>query len=225
MKNMKRTLLAVCLLLPMTISAQVLDNVVHPTIQEVNDERSLPTKPQAYIQLGLGMGMYLGENSKETDPILGYLTEVGVNIPFKNPVYGFQPAIRFVQKGAKVPYDYGDKPNTTIRQQYVEVPLYFTVSYAGKEQSLFRIGLGPYVAYGVGGKTSYHSYKVSTFGTDGFDMRRFDVGLGMDFVCQIRSWRFGLGMEYGFIPGFGKDSYGNRWPTNGLIYLAAGIVL
>ena len=64
MKNMKRTLLAVCLLLPMTISAQVLDNVVHPTIQEVNDERSLPTKPQAYIQLGLGMGMYLGENSK-----------------------------------------------------------------------------------------------------------------------------------------------------------------
>lgn len=89
-------------------------------------------------------------NKLENDIIVGYHFGVNAQIPVA-PEFYFQPGLQFSTKGAK---------NTvsvltgTYKLSYIEMPLNFV--YKGLlGNGYFLIGLGPYVAYGVGGKAIY----------------------------------------------------------------------
>lgn len=101
-----------------------------------------------------------GENDSgdklENDLIVGYHFGVNAQVPVA-PEFYFQPGVQFSTKGAK------NKDNaitSTYKLSYIELPLNFI--YKGQlGNGYFMVGLGPYVAYGVGGKAKYEGGSVT----------------------------------------------------------------
>ena len=91
---------------------------------------------------------------------------------------------RFGAKGDGVT-DAWDVVDVTINQLYLELPLMVgaRIHTASNFDLLFKGG--PYLAYGVGGKTKIDgvSEKADTFGDDG--LKRFDAGLGLGVAFEF----------------------------------------
>jgi len=93
-----------------------------------------------------------GGDKLENDLIVGYHFGVNVQIPVA-PEFYFQPGLTFSTKGAK---NTTDNLVSTYKLSYIELPLNFV--YKGQlANGFFMVGLGPYVAYGIGGKALYES--------------------------------------------------------------------
>jgi hypothetical protein len=96
----------------------------------------------------------------------------------------FNTGLLFSIKGAKM--DYGNE-NATTSLNYLEVPLNVAYKFSGGEKSKVFIQAGPYLGYGLSGKSKYGDESEDiNFKDDG--IKRFDFGLG-----------FGLGIELGSI--------------------------
>jgi len=93
----------------------------------------------------------------ENDLIIGYHFGVNAQIPVA-PEFYFQPGLQFSTKGAK---NTVSAVSSTYKLSYVELPLNF-VYKALVGNGYFMVGLGPYVAYGVGGKASYEGGSLSS---------------------------------------------------------------
>ena len=93
----------------------------------------------------------------ENDLIIGYHFGVNAQIPVA-PEFYFQPGLQFSTKGAK---NTANSLTSTYKLSYVELPLNF-VYKALVGNGYFMIGLGPYVAYGVGGKAIYEGGSLSS---------------------------------------------------------------
>jgi hypothetical protein len=93
----------------------------------------------------------------ENDLIIGYHFGVNAQIPVA-PEFYFQPGLQFSTKGAK---NSVSALTSTYKLSYVELPLNF-VYKALVGNGYFMIGLGPYVAYGVGGKAIYEGGSLSS---------------------------------------------------------------
>lgn len=92
----------------------------------------------------------------ENDLIVGYHFGVNVQIPVA-PEFYFQPGLLYTTKGAE--NTTGSIVNT-YKLTYIEMPLNFV--YKGQlGNGFFMVGLGPYVAYGIGGKSLYESGSAS----------------------------------------------------------------
>jgi hypothetical protein len=95
-------------------------------------------------------------NKLENDLIIGYHFGGNVQIPVA-PEFYFQPGLLFSTKGAK---NTVSDLTSTIKLSYIELPLNFV--YKGLlGNGYFMIGLGPYLAYGVGGKAIYEGGSTS----------------------------------------------------------------
>lgn len=92
----------------------------------------------------------------ENDLIVGYHVGVNVRLPLA-PEFFLQPGILLSTKGAK---NVSNLSTMTTKLTYVEVPLNFVYrGLLGKGHIL--IGLGPYVALGVGGNVNLESDALS----------------------------------------------------------------
>jgi hypothetical protein len=115
-----------------------------------------------------------------------YSTKVGFNagvfaskgVLQLGPGYiGGMVGLEFIQKGAKLSED-----GTTekIGLNYIELPIDVLYQYQIQEIGSAFIGLGPYFAFGIGGKDKYNDGTTTTttnsFGGDGGG-KRFDFGL------------------------------------------------
>jgi hypothetical protein len=95
-------------------------------------------------------------NKLENDLIIGYHFGGNVQIPVA-PEFYFQPGLLFSTKGAK---NTASDLTSTYKLSYIELPLNFV--YKGMlGNGYFMIGLGPYLAYGVGGKAIYEGGSTS----------------------------------------------------------------
>lgn len=84
----------------------------------------------------------------ENDMIVGYHAGVNMQIPIA-PEFYFQPGLLFTTKGAK---NTAGTITTTYSISYVELPLNFM--YKGQlGKGYIMLGAGPYLGYGVAGKT------------------------------------------------------------------------
>jgi hypothetical protein len=81
--------------------------------------------------------------------------------------------IGYIGKGAK----YKDA-DIKIRLNYLEIPIYALYHYKLGESGGVYGGLGPYFAYGIGGKVKGEGSSQSSFGEDRGGYKRFDAGLG-----------------------------------------------
>jgi hypothetical protein len=93
----------------------------------------------------------------ENDLIVGYHFGVNAQIPVA-PEFYFQPGLQFSTKGAE---NTVSSITSTYKLSYIELPLNFV--YKGLlGNGYFMVGLGPYVAYGVGGKAIYEGSSLAS---------------------------------------------------------------
>lgn len=128
------------------------------------------------VNAGIGMSNWYGDDTDGTDAKFAYKVGIGLEVPFANTnVWSFQTGLNFISKGVKGNgvTDAWDVVDVTINQLYP----------ASNFDLLFKGG--PYLAYGVGGKTKIDgvSEKADTFGDDG--LKRFDAGLGLGVAFEF----------------------------------------
>lgn len=135
------------------------------------------------VNAGIGMSSWYGDDTDGTDAKFAYKVGIGLEVPFTNTdVWSFQTGLNFISKGVKGDYDAID---ITVNQLYLELPLMVgaRIHTASNFDLLFKGG--PYLAYGVGGKTKIDDVKGDTFGNDGADLKRFDAGLGLGVAFEF----------------------------------------
>ena len=86
-------------------------------------------------------------NKLTNDMLTGYHAGFNIQIPIVTDFY-FQPGILFSTKGAK---SVNGSLTSTYNLSYIEIPLNFVYSTKIGNGKIM-IGLGPYLAYGIGGK-------------------------------------------------------------------------
>lgn len=180
---------------------------VQASAAEANDKEGGPSSDNHNGEYGLGLGVNWikglnGEkgNSSSRREEGAFFTEDSAwrsvdrayALPAQ-PMEGFAlgGTFEFIQKGSK---DQGTK----VRENYLELQgdaLYYHKLTNG--DGIYG-GLGPFIAYGIGGKASGNGFDASTFGSEGY--KRFDAGLNVQAGYQMSSgFRFSLGYDLGLV--------------------------
>ena len=188
------------------------------------------TKVTWNMELGLGMSGWMGKHSDGSKGLFSPKVGVGLDIPLTGLV-SFQSGLMWVSKGASYEIndlDLTDDSKVHVNQNYFQMPLLaaFHVGTAADFDMVFTAG--PYLAYGVCGKSEIEEADL-TFGWDTFkDTRfedeavlpgfnRFDAGLQLGIGLDFGKWTAGLDGEFSFCKVASGDS-----PRNIGFYLKAG---
>jgi len=106
--------------------------------------------------------------------------------------------------------------STTINEQYLKLPLYAVLRTNISENSKFKIGIGPYFGYGIGGKIKQVygmggnlKIKWDTFGDGLESLNKYDFGAGVIADFEYNKFVFGVGFESGIINLMYKEGYLN----------------
>lgn len=168
------------------------------------------------VKAGVGTSNFYGENV-ESDTRIAYKVGVGMNYEL-NRTWVFQPSLNFVSIGAREDIEYVGKAN--MNELYIQLPVMMAARLnLGKNYSA-SLSAGPYIAYGVGGKTSgemqeqydysssvHHGskgyrFRLDTFGNlidDKMGNKRFDAGLMFGLNIEYHRFIFGAELQLGLI--------------------------
>lgn len=175
------------------------------------------TKVTWSMELGLGMSTWMGKNADGSNPLFNTKVGVELDVPLTGLV-SFQTGLAWVSKGASLDVDLTGADlgmgsdigvvDAHVNQNYFEMPLLaaFHVGTASNFDMVFTVG--PYLAYGVNGKTSVDvddlSVSVNSFGDSEVlrqkieGLNRFDAGLQAGVALDFAKWTVGLDGEFGF---------------------------
>ncbi|HEY6082376.1 MAG TPA: porin family protein [Chitinophagaceae bacterium] len=152
------------------------------------------------IKAGPNFSSYTSKSSgnKQTSKLkVGLEAGAYANISLADEFY-FQPSLLYAGKGGK------DKnSDTKINLSYLELPLDFLFKPDIGNGNKFIVGVGPYVAYGIGGSVkgstpSYDPFK-SYNGTDA-SLKRFDAGANVQLGYEMPSgFNVGLNTDLGLV--------------------------
>ena len=165
------------------------------------------TKVTWSMELGLGMSTWMGKGSDHTNPIFSPKVGIGIDVPLSGLV-SFQTGLTWVSKGTKVSSWLGKK-DVQVNQNYFQMPLLaaFHVGTVSSFDMVFTAG--PYLAYGINGKSEFEVDDVTTswntFGnsrqegilTDGLD--RLDAGVQLGVAMDFPRWTVGVDGDFGFV--------------------------
>lgn len=160
------------------------------------------------ITAGPSFSSYTGKvagGDKETSKLItGLRAGVTVDLPLADEFY-IQPSLLYVGKGGTME---GQVLNVDFKTRinYLEIPINFMYKPEVGNGNLF-IGLGPYVAYGLGGKaeiTNPQGDKVSSdieWGNDNTgQMKRIDAGANFQFGYEFpMGFNVGLHTDLGLV--------------------------
>lgn len=141
-----------------------------------------------------------------------------------------QTGLMLTSKGAKIEgvmIEDGYYTDETINAIYLQVPLYIMCKIElPNNLNKLNIGIGPYVGYGIGGKSSYDlstaDLSVDTFGDNG-QLNRVDAGLGMEMQFEMAKFVFILGGELGVTKAIKKEYIAQDISIrNNVSYLSVG---
>ena len=157
---------------------------------------SAQTQVNWSVKLGLGFSNWMGDGSEDAKAKFDYKIGVGADVPI-NGFWSFQTGLNLVTKGVKSDYDNID---ITVNQRYLELPLMAALHLGTTNNFDVVLKVGPYLAYGIGGKIKAQEGEVETsvktFG-DAADIRRFDAGLGFGVDFDFRKWVIGADTQLG----------------------------
>lgn len=121
--------------------------------------------------------------------------------------WSWQNSLFLVSKGTDIRRNGTD---IYVEAIYLEMPMVAAARFNITQVTNIQLSAGPYIAYGIGGKTKFKSSETgttrqSTFGD--FGVRRFD--LGVDIGATIEYYRFLVGLEgqYGVLKTRTFDSH------------------
>ena len=171
------------------------------------------SKVDVSVKAGVGMSNFIGADSEYCNVKFSYRLGVGLDVPTKD-VWGFRTGLYLTGLGTKNSEEaYGIKAEAKIKPIYLELPLMATATVPLPGDFKMSIGVGPYLAVGVGGKVTAsvdggrgnsidESYNVFGDGEDEGGMRRFDAGLGVDLNFEVKRIIFGLDTRFGLAKPF-----------------------
>lgn len=185
------------------------------------EHRTEPTKLSAQASADYSKTRETGDSKLEYDPFAGvnvivwtdiYILETPVFsysnsgesdfFPAKKKVESFvslKTGLGYVAKGQK--FKTGD---TKTRFNYIELPVYGLYHYPLGESGSIYAGLGPYFAYGIGGKVKSQGFSENTFGENNGGYKKFDAGLGFKVGYEFNA---GLYMDISYELGLANIAY------------------
>ncbi len=144
-----------------------------------------------------------GDISYTPDTHTGWHVGVAVDFPLLESLY-IQSGLYYTVKGCK---EEAEIETSTYTPAYLEIPVLASYRYNFSDAAQLQINVGPYFAYGVGGKVKWES-KVESgeedfFGDENekgsFGAKRFDIGLQVGLGLTIaQHYYVGAGYEFGF---------------------------
>lgn len=174
---------------------------------------------EAQTRIGLRGGLQLSDIRSQPDDRAGLDDETKMRMGYQlgvvldysfNKVLFFQPGLLLNSKGSRVIYTdnlLGTKTTIQNNPIYVEMPLLLGFRLGLENFKLFGVA-GPYMAYGVAGKSSFKfespipAFNVNSEGaikwgsetspSDPRDLRRFDMGLTIGAGVELRNTQIGL---------------------------------
>lgn len=190
------------------------------------------------FQFGVKAGINMsnaGIDNKDADPKLKIGYQIGMTVDYTfTQSWLIQSGLSFTAKGSKIDdfyagrMDGSDGRGTThsFNQLYIQLPVYAAYKVDVSDNLGIVIGAGPYIAYGIGGKTKEKLHKAifgdgsterkfDTFGNANDDieqLNRFDFGLGLNVSAEYGKIVVGLGYEHGItnIAAYDGMKYRNR---------------
>ena len=183
---------------------------------------TLCTRAQVYIQGGLNLANITKTNDGQTEKN-NLLPTFNVGILGRlelDPLFNLESGVLFTGRGSKAEtyFNNGNYTKTKFNPLYIEVPLNAVVKIPLEKKSNIFFNAGPYIAMGVGGKstredrylgvTSNTSSSIKFSNDDPFTsqqddaaynkLKRFDYGLnfggGFQFDHFIIKANYGLGL-------------------------------
>lgn len=128
----------------------------------------------------------------EAKSLTGFTLGLGMDYGLSES-WSFQSGLMFVSKGYKVKDIYKERP------VYLDIPILGAYKISVSENTKFVINAGPYLSFGLGGKTKYDKggdHKV--FGDEGW--KRFDLGIQYGIGFELSDhYLVNLTGQHGFI--------------------------
>lgn len=147
---------------------------------------------------GLNLSTHIGDGSDDAKFIPGARVGVGMEYQFTD-LLSLQPSLFFSMKGAK--YEFGNSDNYfKYKQYYMELPVNVQFRVNIVDDTNFIFATGPYLAYGVGGKSTLKgSVNLPILGnySKNSDIKTFDDEEGMGLNRFDAGWNIGAGVELG----------------------------
>ena len=157
------------------------------------------------IKGGLNMSNFYGDELSDKNMKTGFHIGVGADFEFA-PNMAIQSGLLFTSKGAKYTYSSAE---FDVNANYLQIPLHFAYKVDVMPGTRVVLHAGPYVAYGIGGKSKAtlggnNLYEVDTFKDDSSinafnGLKRFDAGLGLGVGAEFGRILLDLGWDMGLI--------------------------
>jgi hypothetical protein len=164
-----------------------------------------------HAKAGIGTSYFHGKyTGRETK--IAYKAGVGAEY-ILNRTWSLQSALEFVSIGGKKEIEYMGKAD--INEMYIQLPIMIAARLNLGKDYHASLSAGPYVAIGVGGKSSgeindyasssmssSYRFKIDTFGSmiDGkMGNNRFDAGLAIGLTFDYRRFIIGAEVQVGFV--------------------------
>lgn len=183
----------------------------------------------------VGMTMNNVTKVEDSKMKLGYTFGVGVDYAFSD-MWSVQSGLMFASKGTKIDLSYSEDGDTEsdeykINPVYLEIPILAAVKFPISDNMKFIVNVGPYVAFGLGGKTTNdYSYTSVDYpednesGSQSFKLfskekdedgneaekaalKRFDLGLQYGIGLEFGHYLVNLSGQYGFINPVNEKGY------------------
>lgn len=180
------------------------------------------------VKAGMNVSNFLNDDNAKAK--VGFKGGVGADIRMSDILY-LQPTLYFAMKGAH--YDTYTSSSALgsvdidmdVNSSYLELPILVTAKlYLGGNTNFF-VGVGPYIAYGIGGRTRVsgsasvnipwlnvnagNSDSWDTFGSDS-NMRRFDAGIGAAAGFEFGKFIVGLDTMFGLVDVINMENFDNN---------------
>lgn len=182
------------------------------------------------VTLGVRAGLniskkYAMDDQADEDFALGYRIGLALDLNLAHS-FSVNTGVLFEQKGWK--HDYSDsrgKIETSDKATYLVVPLQGSYRVELSDKAQFQLNLGPYFAFGMGGKTeTTNSFQAGgNYEVDSFDenvgRKKFDAGIAVGAAITYSGIYVGIGYDRGLIntSQAGIDKF-----QNGSIHLTLG---
>ncbi|MDO5664814.1 MAG: porin family protein [Bacteroidia bacterium] len=178
------------------------------------------------VKGGVNMSNFTGKEVKDTKMKLGFNVGVSADYEFM-PNMAIQSGLYFVTKGATLAEKEEEllglkvKSSIALNAMYLQVPVHFAYKLDVTPGTRLVFHAGPYIAYGVGGKTkakikisgdipaefkdkiNEEIKKIEGEGVNTFDkkegIKRLDAGLGIGVGAEFGRFLVDLGWDMGLL--------------------------
>jgi hypothetical protein len=176
------------------------------------------------VKGGVNVSNFYSDELSDKNAKVGF--HVGLQADYEfSPNMAIQPGLFFTTKGSKVTTDYeGYEGEFSQNLMYLQIPVHFAYKQDITPGTRIVFHAGPYVAYGVGGKSKVTAGTVTlesdkVFGDGILQYKSFDAGLGLGIGAEFGPIILDLGWDMGLLDISNIDDGGVK---NQNAYLSVG---